>query len=598
MPPLSQSLVEPFAAPLRQMGRTVGGYSLAKARGDLVAGATVAVIAVPQSMAYAIVAGVDPVYGLYTLIFLALVGSLLMSQPGLALGPINTQSLLVASIVVRLVDPGDATTYLGLVVALTLLKGVIQLVMGLAQLGRLVQYVSQSVIVGFTAGAGVLIAASQLPGFLGFHLDRAAATLPGLPGTIQAMAGQIHHIQPVAVALGLLSLAIMLGARRISMLVPGPLIAIVVAGAIVYLAGYTTADLPLIGSLPQALPTPALPGFSIGFLEPLLAGALALAMLGLIESHAVSRNVVAEHGGRVDPNQDLIAQGVTHVLVSFLACMPGSASFSRSRLSRYAGARTAFADFFTGGYVLVIFLLLGPAARYVPLTVIAAILFVIAWQLIDFRYFRRLIRSSLADTIVCFGTLAATLTVPLAYAVFVGIFLNIALYLRRASHLHMNEMVRSPEGPFIERPIRNRAGQRTVMFLQIEGDLFFGVADELEQQLASLARGSTKVVILRLKRTHSADTTVLSVLERFVDQMHAKDGHVLLCGLRPQLMDQLERFGLVDRVGRDNVFPASFGVFTSAKRALHRARELVGSSIDLNQELGDEDETEGWGYSI
>ncbi len=598
MPPLSQTLVEPFTTPLRRVGQTVRSYDLTTARGDLLAGVTVAVIAIPQSMAYAIIAGVEPVYGLYTLIFHALVGSLLMSQPGVALGPINTQSLLVASIVTRLVEPGDAATWLSLVVALTLLKGLIQLVMGLAQLGRLVQYVSQSVIVGFTAGAGVLIAASQVPAFLGFTLDRAAATLPGLAGTIQAIVAQVDRIEPAAIAIGAGALAIVLIARRISILVPGPLIAVGLGGLAVYLLGYTPENLPLIGPLPQALPAPAVPSFSLEHLEPLLAGAVALALLGLIEVYSLSKAMATRTGGRVNANQDLVAQGITHITTSFFSAMPGSASFGRSGLNLFAGARTGFAGIYNALVALAVFLLLAPAARYVPLAVIAAILFVIAYQLIDFAYFRRVYRSSLADAVVCFATFAATLTVPLAYAVFVGIFLNIALYLRRASQLHMAEMVRSPEGPFVERPIHDRAGQRKVMFLQIEGDLFFGVADELERQLADIARGQTRVVILRLKRTHSADSTVLGVLERFVDQMQAKGGHVLLCGLRPELMEQMRRFGLVERIGEKNVFEATFGVFTSAKRALHRARELVGTSIDLNQELGDEDETEGWGYSI
>ncbi|MFA9478303.1 SulP family inorganic anion transporter [Phycisphaerales bacterium AB-hyl4] len=596
---LRNSLITPILRPIHRLSHTVRHYSLATARADGLAGLTVAVVAIPQSMAYAIIAGVPPVYGIYTLIFYALIGSLLSSQPLLALGPINTQSLLVASIVMRLVDPGNEALYVQMVLALALIKGVLQFAMAGARLGNMVRYVSQSVIVGFTAGAGILIAAGQIGGFLGFRVDRGEVTWPGLLGIAQGLSNHLHEINPWAVALGLLALAVVIGSRAISVLMPGPLLAIVITAAIVWTMGWTEADMTLIGAIPAGLPAPSMPSFSLSDVETLFAGALALALLGLIEVYAIGKATAARRGGeRISANQELFAQGVVNTAGSFLSCIPGSASFGRTALAEYAGARTAFAGIYNGLFVLVIFLLFAPAARYVPMTAIAAVLFVIAWSLIDWAYIRRLLHSQRADAMVCLGTLVATLIVPLAYAVFIGIFLNIALYLRRASQLHIAEMVRTPGGPFVERPVRDRAGQKKVMFLQVEGDLFFGLADELQDRLTSVANSGARVVILRLKRTHSLDATVLSVLERFVQQMQRKGGHVLLCGLRPELYDRLKAFGLVKLIGEDNVFPAEYGVFTSAKRAMHRAKILVGASLDVDRELTEVEETEEWAYEI
>lgn len=594
---LITQLAEPVTEPLRRLGRNLRGYDLDTLRGDATAGASVAVVAVPQSMAYAFVAGVPPEYGLYTLIVQSLVGGLLTGQPAISPGPMNTHSLLVASIVTRIAgsDPG---LYLSLVFSLTLLKGLMQMAMGWARLGRLVQYVSRSVIVGFTAGAGVLIAAGQLEHFLGVSTQRDPAHWPGVIGTVQRLVPHLGQVSFWAVGLGVLSLTILVALRWISPLVPGPLVAVAGAGGIVYLAGLTPEHLTLVPELPAGFVPPQLPTLELAHLEPLLLGALALSVLGLIEVYSVGKSLAAKTGTRLDANQEMFSQGATNFISSFFNCFPGSASFARSGLGHYVGARTQLTGVFNALCVLAIFLLFAPVAAYIPMSAIAAILFVIAYTLIDFQYLRRVLRSERADAIVCLGTFLATLVVPLTYAVFVGIFLNIALYLRRASQLHLQEMVRTPEGPFVERPVHVRSGEKKVMFLQIEGDLFFGVADELHDRLSQIAHSGVSVVILRLKRTLSIDATVLSVLEQFVNDMHARHGHVVLCGVRDDLHERLEGFGLVAGIGRANVFPVRYGVFASAKAALQRARELVGSSLDMDQELLADDETEGWSYQI
>ena len=193
----------------------------------------------------------------------------------------------------------------------------------------------------------------------------------------------------------------------------------------------------------------------------------------------------------------------------------------------------------------------------------------------------RALRTSRADTLVCVVTLLATVLAPLEYAIFIGIFVNIGVYLRTASRLHVAEMIQSPGGggSFFERPVhdRNASPAGSIVFLQLEGELFFAVADELHDQLTALQQAGPKVVILRLKRTHSIDATVLSVLECFARGMHERNGHVILCGLRPELLDKLRAYGLIDLLGKENIFETGGGVWTSAKMALQRARELVGS---------------------
>jgi len=579
----------------RDLARTARHYRPAKLRGDLIGGVTVAVVALPQSMAYAIIAGVPPVYGIYTLVIQSLIAAPLNSHPLLSVGPMITQSLLVASIVTRLEGSGDPAVYLGLTVALTLIKGLLQLGMAVCRLGDLVKYVSQSVVVGFTAGAAVLIITGQTASFLGFRAPTTAAHWPGLIGECQRVLPRLSEANPWSVLLGVVALGIVIGSRYVSRLVPGPLIAIAVAALGVYLGGWTAGDFALLPPLPTGLPRLTWPDLTR--IEALVGGAMALALMGLMESYAIGKTLSSQTGGKVDANREMLSQGLTNGLSSFFGCIPGSASFSRSALNAYAGAQTFVANLVNAGFVIVIFLLLAPAAQYIPMSSIAAILFVVAWGLIDVPFFRRAAASSRADLLVCVGTLVATLLLPLKYAVFLGIALNIALYLRRASQLQVQEMVPTPAGPFLERPLGARSGDKAVVFLQMEGDLFFALADELDDRLTALTYSPVRVVILRLKRTHSIDATVLGVLERFARQMQQRGKHVVFCGIRPDLMHRLERFGLVAVIGPDNVFETSYGIFTSAKAALHRAKQLIHESID-EEGLPDEDETDNWAYQI
>ena len=596
-PSLFSAVTESLVQPLQRVGRTLREYNLAAARGDLMAGMTVAVVAIPQTMAYAIIAGLEdaPQYGLYTVIFQCAIAALFNSHPLLSVGPINTQSVLVASILARLYTPGDGPSYLALVVALTFLKGLIQMGLAAARMGTLVRYVSRSVIVGFTAGAGALIAAKQVRFFLGIEAPPVDNAWPGLVGVWQRLSPHVSDISPHALGLGVLALVVVIGLRAVSRLIPGPLIAVVITAGIVAAMGWTGEQLTLVPAFERKLPVPSLPTFPLALLEPLIIGGLALSLLGLMEAYSIAKTLGAKTGDRVSANQELFSQGLTNFLTSFVSAIPGSGSFSRSALNHFAGGKTMLSSIYASAVVLVAFLLLAPAARFVPMTAIAAILFVVAFGLIDWKYFLTVRRASRSDAMVCGITFVATLFLPLEYAVFVGVGLNLALYLRRASQLHVAQLVQERGGPLLERPLKDRSGEEKVMFLQVEGNLFFANADELEDQFFTLLQSPLKVVILRLKRTHAVDATVMTVLERFVDRMHEKDGHVVLCGVKPELEGRLRHFGLLDKIGRDNVFVSQTGIFTSAKQAVRRAREIVGSSIDTDALLEEEHrrETDG-----
>lgn len=578
--------------------RSARQYNLHKLRRDIVAGMTVSVVELPQAMAYAIIAGVPPVYGIYTSIIQGIVGALFSSSEHMATGPTNTQSLLIASAVNRIVGPESAPgLYLELVFSLTMLKGMIQLMFAAARMGDMVKYVSRSVIVGLVAGAGFLIFFGQLPVFLGVRAHAGESAAPGLAGPLLKLFRHADEWNWRAVAVGAGVLAIVLLSRRISRFVPGALMGVVLSAALVWCMKWTSADLPLIATLPSGLPHFVMPIPSLEHVEALLGGAFALAMIGMLETVSIAKTIAAQSGDRIDANQEFFSQGFKNLFSSFFQCIPGSGSFTRSALDYEAGAATRFASVFNALFVACIFFLLGAQAGWVPQASLAAVLFVIAWRLVDWGYIPKMARVSRSDAIVCGITFLATLLLPLHYAVFIGVFLNIALYLHQTSRLKMSQMVQeSHAGAFRERPLHDQTGEQSVTFLQVEGDLFFGIADELQDQLTEISHKGTRVVIFRMKRTHMIDATVLRVLEQFTLAMRARCGHVILCGVRNDLLAVLTAYGLVKTVGVENVFAASEVAFGSARAALDRAKKLVGSELDL-REL-DEKELDDYSYQI
>jgi SulP family sulfate permease len=596
MPSLLSRLLTPFKPPIE----TLRHYNLHKLRKDLLAGMTISVVEVPQSMAYAIIAGVPPQYGLYTSVIQGTIGALLSSSEHMTTGPTNTQSLLVASAMHRLVDPtADPIHYLQLVFCLTLLKGLIQLAFAAAQMGNMVRYVSRSVIAGLVSGAGFLIFFGQLPAFLGIH-SKLRTDLPGILGSISRFVHYRQEVNVRSILIGLSVIAITVGLRQISKLLPGALTGVVFAAGLIWLMGWTNAAVPLIDPLPPGFPHFHVPHMGWLEAESLFGGALALAVIGMIESVAIAKSIASRTGEKIDPNQEFFAQGFKNSLSSFFQCIPGSGSFTRSALDYAAGAETRFAAVFNAFFVGCIFWFCADEARYIPRAALAGVLFVIAAGLVEWGYLPRVLKSSRPDALVCGITFAATLFVPLEYAIFIGVFLNIALYLRQASRLHVREMVQGQrDGPFQERELTDRSGGTQVMFLQVEGDLFFGVADELRDRLANLSRegSAVRAVVFRLRRTHSIDSTALYVLEQFTRDMQARRGHVILCGVSPELTPVLRNFGLLDLIGSENFFEGGLGVFASAKDALKRARQLVGVSIDIKS-LTDALEDESWAYEI
>jgi sulfate permease, SulP family len=587
---LLRQLAMPFQPPIE----TVRHYNLHKFRKDLVAGITVSVLEVPQSMAYAIVAGVPPQYGLYSSVIQGVIGSLLSSSEHMTTGPTNTQSLLIAATVHRLANPAtQPELYLQLVFGLSMLKGLIQLAFAATRMGDVVRYVSRPVISGLVSGAGFLIFFSQLPAFLGLQRP-GTSSMTVVVGSVYQVAHHIGEINLRAVLIGMSVIVLIALLRVWSKLLPGSLIAVVLSAIVVWFFGWTQGQVSLISPLPHSLPRFEIPAIGWKEAEELFGGALALAIVGMLESVAIAKSIAVYTGEQISPNQEFFAQGLKNLISSFFQCIPGSGSFSRSALDYEAGAETRFAAVMNAVFVAIIYWLVAAQARYIPVSALAGLLFVIAYGLIDWPYMLRVLRSSPGDAGVLICTLLMACFAPLQFAVLFGVVLNIGLFLRTASRLQLNEIVPIDQNEgFVERSMRGSTAS-SVVFLQLEGNLFFGLAHELTIRLNRQFQGGPKIVILRLRRTHSIDSTILHVLEEFVREIKSRSGQVIICGVRPELRQVMQNYGLIDLIGADNCFEVTDnGLFQSAKQAIARARSLSGEVPVAIADHG-----ENWAYEI
>jgi len=392
----------------------------ASLRQDALAGLTGALIVLPQGIAYAAIAGLPPEYGLYCAIGPALVAALFGSSWHLVSGPTAAISIVVFSALAPLAAPGSPQ-YILLALTLGFLVGAVQFAVGLARLGRLAHHISHSVVVGFTSGAAFLIAASQLKHFFGLK----GVTASGFFGQLSQTMTLLPQAQIQIAAVGTLALVAAIASRFIHRGIPHMIVGMVAAG---FLAAWL-GGVPTVGELPAALPRLSVPSFDLAIWSQLGISAAIIAVLALTEAIAIARSVALRSGQKIDSNQEVVGQGLSNLVGSFLSGYPSSGSFTRSGLNFDAGAKTPLAAVFASLFLMIILALIARWITYLPMAAMAGILFLVAWGLIDRKEIVAIFRGPRHERVVLMVTFVATLVVQLEYAVFIGI--AVSLLLRR-----------------------------------------------------------------------------------------------------------------------------------------------------------------------
>jgi SulP family sulfate permease len=521
---------------------------------DAQAGLVGALVVLPQGVAYATLAGLPPQHGLYCAMVPAIVAALWGSSWHLISGPTNALSLVVFATVAPLALPGSPD-YITLVFTLCLLVGAIQLAMGLARLGALVDFISHTVVVGFTAGAALLIVASQLHNFFGVAMPAGA----GFFASLRKLATSVHAIDPWIAATGAFTLVVALGSRRLAPRIP-PMIVAMIAGSVFawLLARAGIAQVPTVGTLGSDLPPLSLPSFDPDVWARLAPAALALTVLGLTEAVSIARALALSTGQRIDGSQEFIGQGLSNLAGAFFSAYPSSGSFNRSGVNLQAGARTPLAAVASAIALALVVLVVAPLARFLPLAVMAALLFVVAFGLIDVPEMRRIVRTSRSEAIVLAVTFVATLATPLEFAILFGVFASLLVYLNRTTHPRLKSVLPDPASP-LRRFVPVAAGTPRcpqLEVLRIDGSLFFGAVEHVRDEIeaARRARPGVRHLLLVGSGVNFIDVAGCELLVREAAASRDEGVTLYASNLKPEVREALERGGFLDAFGRDRVF--------------------------------------------
>ena len=519
-------------------------------KSDLLAGLTGAVIVLPQGVAFAMIAGLPPEYGLYTAIVPPVIAALFGSSLHLISGPTTAISIIVFSTLSPLAEPGSAE-FIRLALTLTFLAGAYQLALGLARMGTLVNFVSHSVVVGFTAGAAILIATSQLKHVFGLHLPRGGSFL----SVWRNLLAEIHHMNSYVVVVAIITLVCAAVVKKLRPRWPGLLFALIIGSLTSLMLGGEIHGVQLMGKLPAHLPPLSLPDFSIETLRELAPKALAVSLLGLIEALSIARSISTHSRQQIDGNQEFIGQGLSNIVGSFFSSYAASGSFTRSGINYHAGAMTPLSAVFAAGFLALILLLVAPLTAFLPIPAMAGVILLVAYNLIDFHHIRSIIRTSKEETAVLVTTFLATLLLDLEFAIYVGVLLSLVLYLSRTSHPQIVNLAPDPDS---DRVTLTQSEIQCPHFkiIRIDGSLFFGAVSHVAEFLHNIDKNSVQKahVLIVACGINFIDVAGAEMLVHETNRRRKLRGELYLCGLKQQAKEVLQRGGYLDILGEDHIF--------------------------------------------
>jgi sulfate permease, SulP family len=557
-------------------------------RKDLIAGMTVAAIAVPQAMAYALIAGIDPRFGLYTAIVMTALGSIFGSSSHLINGPTNAISLVVFSAIALLHANTKDQAYEA-VFLLTMMVGTIQIAIALFKLGDLTRYISESVVLGFMAGAGCLIALSQVGNLLG--LQQQGSGNHHLLYRLWLTLTEGGPINFRALFIGVLTVVLVISLRQVTRKYRLPrvdmLLALAAVGALAAGAGWSVPDhegkalVAVVGPIPPGLPGFHFPPIELSWLREMAGSAAAIAVLGLLEAVAIAKTIAIQTREVLDLNRQCLAEGLANFFGGMFRCMPGSGSLTRSAINFQAGAVSRWSGVFAAGAVALVVVLLAPLAHTIPKASLGGILLVTAAGLFDRKRLSYALRASRYDASLVLVTAGAALFISVEFSILIGTALSILLYVPRAARLQATELTMGPDRVVRDRLSTDPPCNRLVLF-DLEGELFFGAAPDLDRCLEGLKKKlkeGPRIVVLRLKRTRNPDVVCMERLEQFLKEMQKQKVTILLCGVRADFFQAMNNLRFQDWLPADCVFVENSPGDYSTLAAVRRAYELLAADV-------------------
>lgn len=555
-------------APWRQ---TLAGYTRGNLRLDARAGLNVALVAFPQGIAYAAIAGLPIAYGLVGMAVACLIGPLFAGSRFTVFGPTNATAVLLLSALTAAGAPGAAGALLAMVLVLIAL---LQIAAAYLNIASLIAYVSRSVIVAYISVAAILIIANQAQNILGVPASEAVTLVGSIRDTIARAPGL--HVPTTLVAAATAVVIVLL--RRFAPKAPHVAIALAagaVFGAVAAWIGHPVSCLPAVELNSW---TPALPLLNSAAINQLAGPALAIAFLGILESASISKSLAAQAGERLNTNQEVFALGMSNLACAFLGGMPASGSPTRSVLNVSSGATSPAASLLCGLLMIAMIFSFGVLIQFIPKAALAVIVVSISISLINLRQIRFVVRSTSTDAAVFALTAGTALLLPLDSAIFIGTTASIVFFLRKAGEPELTEYAFNEAGQLAAVAAGDQRPLPEISIVHVEGSLFFGAAELLHEQIRrAFEDPNLRIIILRLKHAHHLDASAILALEELVQFMRETGRGLIVSGARKDVVTICKRTGLLDMIGHENFFPESEQNPTlSTRNALRRAQGILG----------------------
>ncbi len=552
-------------------------------------------------MAYALIAGFPPSAGIATSMAASILGAAFGSSEFLLNGPTNAISVMIAGNAALFAAHGDPVQA---VILLTMVVGVIQLVAGLMRIGSFTRFVSEPVLTGFTAGAGLYIVINQIPAFLGIEK---AVIAPDLWGwnppkcAIFDLARVLRSLEGTHVATAALAFGTFAGVRALQRLegrlgrkIPAPFLAVLTVTIVAWALGLTEPDAANrvqvvrdIEPLTRTFPTLSLPRWSVDPVRSLFGPAFAIAMMGAVEAIAIGKMLAAKAGHPFDASRQLIGEGFCNVGASLVGGFASSGSFSRTAVNHEAGAVTRISCILSGVLVVVIVVLFAPQANLIPIAALAGTLAHIGIKLVDVARLRAVFQTTTGDRAVLVTTFGAVLFAEhLEYALFLGVGVSVFYALIRAEGFKLRVLVEGGDGSLHEAPNARPSDTGDVTVLNLQGELFFAAAEELQHELTRMLDDNTRFLVLRVQEAYNLDATTAEALAHVAKEARERGGRLILCGVRPGMYGTFQRAGLLEKIGEDAILRAEPEVLASTRRAIRLAYELAAESDRALRERG------------
>ncbi len=518
--------------------------------GDLSAGLTVGVMLIPQGMAYALLAGLAPIHGLYAVTVPLVLYALLGTSRQLAVGPVAMVSLLTASGIGAL-RPETPEAYLLLALTLAFMVGAIQFLMGLFRLGFLVNFLSHPVISGFTSAAAIIIGLSQLKHLLGIQIPNSEHAYD----IVLAVGKHIGETNLIALAIGIAAIFIIRNVKKVHKAIPGALVAVVLGILSVWIFGLTGLGVKVVGEVPSGLPGFSSPSFDFGAWQALIPAALTISLVGFMESFAVAKAIQSKHKDyQVDSNQELIGLGVANFGAAFFQGYPVTGGFSRTAVNDQAGAKTGLAGIISAALIVLTLLFLTSLFYYLPNAVLAAVILVAVAGLIDYKEAVHLWRNDRSDFWMLVATFFVTLSLGIETGIGAGVVLSLGMVIFRSTRPHIAQLAKVPGSTFyrnVER-FHNLEERPDLLAVRFDGPLYFANINYFRDKMAELAArkgAALRLIVLNAESISHMDSSAVHLLQEWVQGCRNRNVEVFFTSVTGPVRDTLHRWGLMETIG-------------------------------------------------